>query len=160
MNIINYILDRKKFVEDKNKKGDIYFKESDFNCCREFDIKSSSSSKTSGIGLEYLADNSGYTYKSFSIGDLKATSNSMFVSSSMKPRKSSQIPQNKLSKEGEEFLRLRDKVIIEELKRYSESLNSLYGNPSAGIKLEPVVLEHTPPEDSEFTEKDEDNLPW
>ena len=54
INIINYISDRKKFVEDKNRKGDIYFKESDFNCGREFDIKSSSSSKTSGIGLQYL----------------------------------------------------------------------------------------------------------
>lgn len=53
INIINYINDRKKFVEDKNRKGDIYFKESDFNCVREFDTKQSNSSKTKNIFAKY-----------------------------------------------------------------------------------------------------------
>lgn len=95
MNIINYINDRKKFVEDKNRKGDIYFKESDFNCGRKFDIKSSSSSKTSGIGLQYL--DSIPQYKPFSTSDLKANVDEV-SKSSLKPRKGSQIPQIKISK--------------------------------------------------------------
>lgn len=53
INIINYINDRKKFVEDKNRKGDIYFKESDFNCVREFDTKQSNSFKTKNIFAKY-----------------------------------------------------------------------------------------------------------
>ena len=158
INIINYINDRKKFVEDKNRKGDIYFKESEFNCGREFDIKSSSSSKTSGIGLQYL--DSVPQYKSFSVSDLKAAVDGV-SKSSLKPKRSGQIPQFKISKETEEYLKLKDKAFEQELKSYSESLNSLYYNPSAEIKLEPVVLGHSsPPEDSEFTEKDEDGLPW
>ena len=158
INIINYINDRKKFVEDKNRKGDIYFKESDFNCGREFDIKSSSSSKTSGIGLQYL--DSVPQYKPFSISDLTAAVDKV-SKSSLKPRKYGQISQFKISKETEEYLKLKDEAFEQELKNYSESLNSLYYNPSAEIKLEPVVLGHSaPPEDSEFTEKDEDGLSW
>lgn len=157
MNIINYINDRKKFVEDKNRKGDIYFKESEFNCGREFDIKSSNSSKTSGIGLQYLADNSRYTYKSFSISDLKDASDSMFVPSSMKLRRSGKIPQIKLSEEGKQFLEMKDQEFEKTLKSYSESLESLYYNPSE-IKLEPVNPYSTPPVDEEFT-KDENGLP-
>ena len=157
INIINYINDRKKFVEDKNRKGDIYFKESDFNCGREFDIKSSSSSKTSGIGLQYL--DSVPQYKSFSVSDLKASVNAA-SKSSLKPRRGSQIPQFKISKETEEYLKLKDEAFEQELKNYSESLNSLYYTPSAEIKLEPVDPGYsTPFEDSEFTEKAEDNLP-
>lgn len=158
INIINYINDRKKFVEDKNRKGDIYFKESEFNCGREFDIKSSSSSKTSGIGLQYLE----YVpqYKSFSDGDLRAAVDAV-SKPSLGSKRGGQIPQFKISKETEEDLKLKDEAFEQELKNYSESLNSLYYNPSATIKLEPVVLGYsTPPEDSEFTEKAEDNLPW
>ena len=40
-------------------------------------------------------------------------------------------------------------------------MESLYYTPSAEIKLEPVDPGYSaPPEDSEFTEKAEDNLPW
>ena len=160
MNIINYISDRKKFVEDKNRKGDIYFKESDFNCGREFDIKSSSSSKTSGIGLQYL--NSVPQYKPFSISDLRAAIDEV-SKSSLKSKRGSQIPQFKISKETEEHLKLKDEAFEKALESYSESYKqdiSYYTN-SAEIKLEPVVLGHsTPLEDSEFTEKVEDNLPW
>ena len=160
INIINYINDRKKFVEDKNRKGDIYFKESEFNCGREFDIKSSSSSKTSSIGLQYL--DSVPQYKSFSVSDLRAA-----VDTVSKPRLTStrygKMPQIKLSKETEEYLKLKDEVFEKALESYSESYKqdiSYYTN-SAEIKLEPVVLEDSaPPEDSEFTEKDEDGLPW
>ena len=160
INIINYINDRKKFVEDKNRKGDIYFKESDFNCGREFDIKSSSSSKTSGIGLQYL--DSVPQYKPVSISDLRAAVDAV-SKSSLKPRRGSQIPpQIKLSEAGKEMLEIRDREFEEELKNYSEKYKqdiSYYTN-SAEIKLEPVVLEDSaPPEDSEFTEKAEDNLP-
>ena len=159
INIINYINDRKKFVEDKNRKGDIYFKESDFNCGREFDIKSSSSSKTSGIGLQYLDSFS--QYKSFSVSDLRAAVDAV-SKSSLKPRRGSQIPQFKISKETEEHLKLKDEAFEKALESYSESYKqdiSYYTN-SAEIKLEPVVLGHsTPPEDSKFNEKVEDNLP-
>ena len=155
INIINYISDRKKFVEDKNRKGDIYFKESDFNCGREFDIKSSSFSKTSGIGLQYLADNGTPQYKSFSVSDLRAAVDAV-SKSSLKPRKGGQIPQFKISKETEEYLKLKNEAFKKELESYSESLNSLYYNPSAEIKLEPFDTGY--PE--EFTEKTEDDLPW
>ena len=160
INIINYINDRKKFVEDKNRKGDIYFKESDFNCGREFDIKSSSSSKTSGIGLQYL--DSVPQYKSFSVSDLRAAVDEV-SKSSLKPRRGGQIPpQIKLSEEGKEMLEIRDREFEEELKNYSEKYKqdiSYYTN-SATIKLEPVDNGYsTPFEDLEFTEKAEDNLP-
>ena len=137
MNIINYISDRKKFVEDKNRKGDIYFKESDFNCGREFDIKSSSSSKTSSIGLQYL--DSVPQYKSFSVSDLRAAVDAV-SKSSLKPRKGGQIPQFKISKETEEYLKLKDEAFEKALESYSESYKqdiSYYTN-SAEIKLEPV----------------------
>ena len=62
-----------------------------------------------------------------------------------------------------EYLKLKDEVFEKALESYSESYKqdiSYYTN-SAEIKLEPVVLGHSsPPEDSEFTEKAEDNLPW
>ena len=152
------IEEAKKFVEDKNRKGDIYFKESDFNCGREFDIKSSSSSKTSGIGLQYL--DSIPQYKSFSINDLTTTINEV-SKSSLKQRRGGQIPQFKISKETEEYLKLKDEAFEKELKSYSESLTSLYYNPSAEIKLEQVDPGYsTPPENLELNEKSEDNLPW
>jgi hypothetical protein len=161
MNIINYISNRKKFVEDKNRKGDIYFKESDFNCGREFDIKSSSSSKTSGIGLQYL--NSVPQYKPFSISDLKATVEAV-SKSSLKSKRGSQIPpQIKLSEAEKEMLEMRDREFEKVLESYSESYKQdvYYYTNSAEIKLEPVVLEDSAPlEDSEFTKKAEDNLPW
>ena len=157
INIINYISDRKKFVEDKNRKGDIYFKESDFNCGREFDIKSSSSSKTSGIELQYL--DSVPQYKSFSVSDLRAAVDEV-SKLSLASKRGGQIPQFKISKETEEYLKLKDEIIEKELKSYSESIASLYYTPSAEIKLEPVDPGYsTPFEDSEFTEKAEDNLP-
>ncbi len=160
INIINYINDRKKFVEDKNRKGDIYFKESDFNCGREFDIKSSSSSKTSGIGLQYL--DSVPQYKSFSISDLKANVDAV-SKSSLKSRRGGKIAQIKISKETEEYLKLKDEAFEKELKSYSENYKqgiSYYTN-SAEIKLEPVDPGYsTPPEDLEPNEKAEDNLPW
>ena len=160
MNIINYINDRKKFVEDKNRKGDIYFKESDFNCFREFDIKSSSSSKTSGIGLQYL--DSVPQYKPFSISDLTAAVDKV-SKPSLKSRKSGQIsPQIKLPDEEKIMFEIRNREFEEELKSYSEKYKKdiSYYNPSAEIKLEPVVLGHsTLLEDSEFTKKAEDNLP-
>ena len=159
MNIINYISDRKKFVEDKNRKGDIYFKESDFNCGREFDIKSSSSSKTSGIGLQYLENVP--QYKSFSASDLRASVDTV-SKSSLIPRRGGQIPQFKISKETEEDLKLKDEAFKKALESYSESYKqdiSYYTN-SAEIRSEPVDPGYsTPFEDSEFTEKAEDNLP-
>ena len=159
INIINYINDRKKFVEDKNRKGDIYFKESDFNCGREFDIKSSNSSKTSGIGLQYLDSVS--QYKSFSISDLRASVDTV-SKSSLRSKRGGQIPQFKISKETEEDLKLKDEAFKKALESYSESYKqdiSYYTN-SAEIKLEPVDHGYsTPFEDSEFTEKAEDNLP-
>ena len=58
---------------------------------------------------------------------------------------------------------MRDREFEKSLESYSESYKqdiSYYGN-SAEIKLEPVVIGHSaPPEDLEFTEKAEDNLPW
>ena len=57
---------------------------------------------------------------------------------------------------------MKDKEFEEVLKSYSENYKqdiSYYTN-SAEIKLEPVYPGYTtPPEDSEFTEKAEDNLP-
>ena len=161
MNIINYISDRKKFVEDKNRKGDIYFKESEFNCSREFDIKSSSSSKISGIKLQYLADDEISLHKPFSVSDLRAAVD-VVSKSNLKQRKGSQIPQIKISKETEEYLKLKDEIIERELKSYSESYKqdiSYYTN-SAEIKLEPVNPYSTPPENLELNEKSKDNLPW
>ena len=160
INIINYISDRKKFVEDKNRKGDIYFKESEFNCGREFDIKSSSSSKTSGIGLQYL--DGVPQYKSFSVSDLKAAVDAV-SKSSLKSKRGGQIPQFKISKETEEYLKLKDEAFEKALESYSESYKqdiSYYTN-SAEIKLEPVVLGHSsPPENLKLNEKSKDNLPW
>ena len=158
MNIINYINDRKKFVEDKNRKGDIYFKESDFNCGREFDIKLSSSSKTSGIGLQYL--DSVPQYKSFSVSDLKASVNAA-SKSNLKSKRSNSYAEIKLSEAEKEMLEMRDFEFEKSLKSYSKELNSLYYNPSAEIKLEPVDPGYpTPSVDEDFTEKAEDNLPW
>ena len=160
INVINYINDRKKFVEDKNRKGDIYFKESEFNCGREFDIKSSNSSKTSGIGLQYLENVP--QYKSFSVSDLRAAIDEKVSKSSLKSKRGGQIPQFKISKETEEYLKLKDEIIERELKSYSESYKqgiSYYTN-SAEIKLEPVNPGYpTPSVDEDFTEKAEDNLP-
>lgn len=159
INIINYINDRKKFVEDKNRKGDIYFKESDFNCCREFDIKSSSSSKTSGIGLQYL--DSIPKYQTFSVNDLRAAMDVVSTSRTTKSKRYDKMPQIKLSGEEKEFLEMRDQEFEKTLKGYRESLESLYVNPSAEIKLEQVDSEYlTPPEDLEVVKKDEDTLPW
>ena len=161
INIINYINDRKKFVEDKNRKGDIYFKESDFNCGRKFDIKSSNSSKTSGIGLQYL--DGVPQLKSFSVSDLRATVDAI-SKSSLASKRGGQIPQIKLSDKEKKMLEMRDREFEKSLESYSKKLNSmesLYYTPSAEIKLEPVDPGYsTPFEDSELNEKAEDNLPW
>lgn len=164
MNIINYINDRKKFVEDKNRKGDIYFKESDFNCGREFDIKSSSSSKTSGIELQYLTDTGvSPQYKSFSVSDLRAAVDEVSKSqSNFTSTRYGKTPQIKLSNEGEEMLKMKDREFQKELDNYSKDYDqdiSYYD--TVKLKLEQVALGYTqPPEGSKFNEKVEDNLPW
>ena len=157
INIINYISDRKKFVEDKNRKGDIYFKESNFNCGCEFDIKSSNSSKTSGIGLQYLENVP--QYKSFSASDLIAAVDAV-SKPSLKSKRSNRYAEIKLSEASKQYLEQKDQQFEKELESYSKKLNSLYYNPSAEIKLELVNPYSTPPENLELNEKSKDNLPW